>query len=402
MKILVINSGSSSLKYQLFDMTDKSVLVSGLVERIGADVSGLKHKKHPDTDTEQVFVEEKGMPDHKAALERVVELIVDPDKGVIASAEEINAVGHRVLHGGDEFIAPSLIDDKVIATIEKFIPLGPLHNPANLMGIRVAMKMFAVPHVAIFDTAFHQTMPAEAYMYALPYELYEELRIRRYGFHGTSHKYIVREGAKQLGKNPEDVNLITVHLGNGSSMAAVRNGKCVDTTMGLTPLEGLLMGTRSGDIDPAVIYFLHQQKGMSFDEIDTLLNKKSGFLGVCGMSDMRDIHAAIEKGDERCKLALEMFAYRNKKYIGSYLAALGKVDAIIFTAGIGENDDVARAMSLEGLEGLGIVLDLEANGKRFSEAGLISAPESAIQVWVIPTNEELEIAEQTMEVIKAS
>ncbi len=402
MKILVINSGSSSLKYQLFDMTDKSVLASGLVERIGAAMSGLKHKKHPGCDDERVVVEEAPMSDHKAALERVVELIVDPEKGVIASSSEINAVGHRVLHGGEEFIAPSLIDDEVIATIEKFIPLGPLHNPANLMGIRVAMKMFHVPHVAIFDTAFHQTMPPEAYMYALPYEMYEDLRIRRYGFHGTSHQYIARAGAKQLGRNPEDVNLITVHLGNGSSMAAVRKGKCIDTTMGLTPLEGLLMGTRSGDIDPAIIYFLHKQKDMSFDEIDTLLNKKSGFLGVCGMNDMRDIHTAIAKGDARCKLALEMFAYRNKKYIGSYMAALGHVDAIIFTAGIGENDDVARALSLEGMENLGIVLDKEANNRRFGEPGRISSSESAIQVWVIPTNEELEIAEQTMEVIEAS
>jgi acetate kinase len=402
MKILVINSGSSSLKYQLFDMTDRSVLASGLVERIGADKSGLKHKKHPDSDREKTHVEEPVVPDHKAALERVVELIEDPDMGVISGRSEINAVGHRVLHGGEEFIAPSLINDEVIATIKKFIPLGPLHNPANLMGITVAMKIFDVPHVAIFDTAFHQTMPPEAFMYALPYELYDELRIRRYGFHGTSHKYIARQGANVLGKKPEEVNLITVHLGNGSSMAAVKKGKCVDTTMGLTPLEGLLMGTRSGDIDPAIIYFLHQQKDMSFDEIDTLLNKKSGFLGVCDMNDMRDIHAAIEKGDERAKLALDMFAYRNKKYIGSYLAALGSVDAIVFTAGIGENDDVARWRSLEGLEAFGIKLDKEANNQRFGEPGLISTPDSAIQVWVIPTNEELEIAEQTMEVIGAS
>lgn len=400
MKTLVLNSGSSSLKYQLIDMETETALCSGLVERIGLEVGNISYKKAPDTDAEEKTALEMEIPTHSVGLRKVIDLITDPEKGVVKDKAEISVVGHRVLHGGEHFCAPTIVDDKVLDAIEACIPLGPLHNPANLDGIKVAQELFpGVPQVAVFDTEFHQTMPAHAFMYALPYEMYEQDRIRRYGFHGTSHKYVAGEMAAKLGKPLEECNLITVHLGNGSSMAAVEGGKCVDTTMGLTPLEGLVMGTRSGDVDPAVCGFLARNKNMSVTDIDSILNKKSGLEGICGMSDMRDIHAAEAKGDEKAILAVNMLTYRNKKYIGSYIAALGRVDAIVFTAGIGENDDVVRLKTLQGLERLGIVIDEAANAGRKGEPAKISAADSAIQVWVIPTNEELAIARESSEVL---
>ncbi len=400
MKVLVINSGSSSIKYQLLDMENESVMVTGLVERIGEDVGDLQSKAYPGSDNEAVTQLHQAIPDHDTGMRLVIDLITDPEKGVIADKNEIGAIGHRVVHGGENFNQPTIIDDTVIATIAACEPLAPLHSPANLDGIRVAMELFPdAPQVAVFDTAFHQTIPEHAYMYALPYELYEKEHIRRYGFHGTSHKFVAGEMARILGKSLDEVNLITVHLGNGSSITAVEKGKSIDTSMGLTPLEGLVMGTRCGDVDPAIYPFLAGNKQMSIKEIDTMLNKQSGLKGLCGMNDMRDIHAAIAKGDERAKIALDVQTYRNKKYIGAYMAVLGSVDAIVFTAGIGENDDIVRRESLNGLEGLGIKIDEEINAQRAKKPFQISTVDSAVAVWVIPTNEELAIARETREIV---
>jgi len=400
MKVLVINSGSSSIKYQLLDTDTESVMVNGLVERIGEDMGDLKNKAHPDTDGEVVTKLEQPIPDHSTGMRLAIDLITDPEKGVIADKSEIDAIGHRVVHGGEGFSQPTIIDDEVIAIIEACVPLAPLHNAASLDGIRVSMELFPdAPQVVVFDTAFHQTIPAHAFMYALPYELYENDRIRRYGFHGTSHKFVAGEMASILGKPLEELNVVTVHLGNGGSITAIKNGKSVDTSMGLTPLEGLVMGTRSGDVDPAVHAFLARNKNMSIEEIDTMLNKQSGLKGLCGMNDMRDIHDAIEKGDERAKIALDVQTYRNKKYIGAYMAVLGCVDAIVFTAGIGENDDIVRRESLSGLECLGVKIDEKINAQRAKEPLKISTIDSAVAVWVIPTNEELAIARETREVL---
>ena len=400
MKVLVINSGSSSIKYQLLDMASESVLVSGLVERIGEAKGDLTNKAFPGTDKQTVTKIEQPIPDHKTGMRLAIELICDPDKGVISDMSEIGAVGHRVVHGGEDFHQPTLITDEVIAAIEANVPLAPLHNPANLDGIRVAMELFpGVPQVAVFDTAFHQTIPAHAYMYALPYELYEKDRVRRYGFHGTSHKFVAGECARVLGKNLDELNCITVHLGNGCSMTAVENGKSVDTSLGMTPLEGLVMGTRSGDVDPAIHTFLARNKGMDIEAIDAMLNKESGLKGLCGMNDMRDIHAAIESGDVNARLALDVQTYRNRKYIGAYMAVLGRVDAIVFTAGIGENDDIVRRESLRGLESFGVKIDEAANAQRAKEPLKISADDSAMAVWVIPTNEELAIGRETREIL---
>ncbi|SKA95006.1 acetate kinase [Paucidesulfovibrio gracilis DSM 16080] len=401
MKILVINAGSSSIKYQMLDMTDESVMASGLVERIGEPSGAVSYKAFPDTDNECKTTLEQPIPEHETGMKLVIDLLIHPEKGVIKDLKEIGAVGHRIVHGGDKFHAPTVVTDEVEQAIEDTILMAPLHNPAHLAGIRTAKRFFPdVPQVVVFDTAFHQTMPPEAYMYAMPYEMYEELRLRRYGAHGTSHKYVAGEAARLLGKQPEECNLITLHLGNGCSMSAVKGGECVDTSMGLTPLAGLIMGTRCGDIDPAVYAFLERAKGLKLSEIDMIMNKKSGLLGLCGMNDMRDIHAAVEKGDEKAELALNMVAYRTRKYIGSYLAALeGKVDAIVFTAGIGENDDIARAMSVQGLEALGISIDQEKNAGRVKEPRAVHADDSRVQIWVIPTNEELEIARQTRELV---
>ena len=400
MKVLVINSGSSSIKYQLLNMADETVLVSGLVERIGDIKGDLTNKALPDSDTPVVTKIEQPIPDHNAGMRLAIDLITDPEKGVIKDKSEIGAIGHRVVHGGEDFHQPTLITEDVIAAIEANVPLAPLHNPANLDGIRVAMELFPeAPQIVVFDTAFHQTIPAHAYMYALPYALYEKDRIRRYGFHGTSHKFVASECARVLNKKFDTLNCITVHLGNGCSMTAVENGKSVDTSFGLTPLEGLVMGTRSGDVDPAVHSFLSRNKGMDIESIDAMLNKESGLKGLCGMNDMRDIHAAIEKGDKNAKLALDVQTYRNRKYIGAYMAVLGRVDAIVFTAGIGENDDIVRRESVKGLECFGIKINEEVNAQRVKKSLKISTDDSSVAVWVIPTNEELAIARETKDVL---
>jgi len=403
MKVLVINSGSSSIKYQLLDTETEAVLVTGLVERIGDEKGILTNKVFPDTGEQSVIKMEKAIPDHSTGMRLAIELIVDPEKGVIKDKSEIDAVGHRVVHGGENFHKPTIVTPEVIAAIEATVPLAPLHNPANLDGIRVSMELFpGVPQVVVFDTAFHQTLPPHAYMYALPYELYEKDRVRRYGFHGTSHKFVAGECARSMGKKFEEFNCITIHLGNGCSMAAVENGKSVDTSFGLTPLEGLVMGTRSGDVDPAICAFLHRNKGMSIEEIDAMLNKESGLKGLCGMNDMRDIHAGIKKGDERAKLALDVQTYRNRKYIGSYMAVLGRVDAIVFTAGIGENDDIVRRESVKGLECFGVKIDEKINAQRAKGPLRISTDDSNVQIWVIPTNEELAIARATKSVLNGN
>ena len=381
-------------------MQDESVLASGLVERIGEAEGLIKCTLRPDSDAEEVIKILEVIPNHEHGMRKAVDLLTDANRGVIADRRDITAVGHRVVHGGEEFTQPTLITDEVLAVIEKTIPLAPLHNPANLDGIRVARELFPeAPQVAVFDTAFHQTIPPHAFHYALPYELYEKHRVRRYGFHGTSHIFVAGECAKLMGKKPEELNIITVHLGNGCSMTAVEKGRSIDTTLGLTPLEGLVMGTRSGDVDPAIYAFLARNCDMDIDAIDNMLNKQSGLKGLCGLNDMRDIQDAIAGGDQRAKLALDVQTYRNRKYIGAYMAALGHVDAIVFTAGIGENDDIVRARSVEGLENFGIVMDQKVNAQRVKKPTLLSAQESKVQIWGIPTNEELAIARQAVEVV---
>jgi len=403
MNVLVINSGSSSIKYQLLDMRTERVLCSGAVERIGEGQGTVTHKIAPDSDKEDKITLSQPIADHEAGMHLVIGLITDAERGVVKSLDEIEAIGHRIVQGGDLFDRSCLVDDEVVAGLTRLIPLGPVHNPGHLAGIRVSRHLFPkVPQVTVFDTVFHQTMPPRAYMYALPYDLYEELKVRRYGFHGTSHAYVTKEAARFLGKSVDEVNLITVHLGNGSSMCAVQNGKSVDTSMGLTPLEGLIMGTRCGDADLAIYPLIGAAKGMSIEEINDLTNKQSGFKGICGKNDMRDIHAAVAQGDTKAKLALDMFGYRNRKYIGSYLAVLGRVDAIVFTAGIGENDPVARELSCRGLEHLGIKLDHDRNLAPTRGARDIACSDSPVRVLVIPTNEELEIARQTVGVLRAS
>jgi len=403
MNVLVINSGSSSIKYQLLDMNTERVMCSGAVERIGEAQGVLTHKIAPGSEGEDKITLNQPIADHEEGMHLIIGLITDAERGVVKSLDEIEAIGHRIVQGGDLFDRSCLVDDAVVDGLTKLIPLGPVHNPGHLAGIRVSRHLFPkVPQVTVFDTVFHQTMPPRAYMYALPYELYEELKVRRYGFHGTSHAYVSKEAARFLGKPAAEVNLITVHLGNGSSMCAVQNGKSVDTSMGLTPLEGLIMGTRCGDADLAIYPLIGAAKGMSIEEINDLTNKQSGFKGICGKNDMRDIHAAVAQGDSRAKLALDMFGYRNRKYIGSYLAVLGRVDAIVFTAGIGENDPVARELSTRGLEHLGIKLDHDRNLAPARGARDIASADSKVRVLVIPTNEELEIARQTVGVLRAS
>lgn len=401
MKVLVINAGSSSCKYQLLEMDTKTVLCSGIAERIGQQNGRLTHKIAPGTEREKKIVRDEDFPTHVEAMELVIALLTDPVDGVIRDKGEIFAIGHRVLHGGESITEPVLVDQHVKDVIKECFLLGPLHNPANLMGIEVAEKLFpGVPNVAVFDTAFGMGMPPDAFMYALPYELYEELKIRRYGFHGTSHKYIARKTAEYLGKPQSELNSVTMHLGNGSSMSCVKNGKCYDTSMGLTPLEGLIMGTRCGSIDPAIVPFLQEKKGYSPAEVDTVMNKKSGLLGICGFTDMRDVHAEVEKGNKRAALALQMLVRSIRKMLGAYIFLLdGKPDAIVFTAGIGENDPIVRAAVCEGLEGLGIRLDHKENDTRKPGARTISTPDSRIRVLVIPTDEELEIAEATLRVL---
>ena len=401
MKILVINCGSSSLKYQLLDMTTATALASGLIERIGEPQGLLTHKNHPDTDGETQIEREEPIADHEAGLRLAQELLADPRTGVVADAADIQAVGHRVVHGGEAFKASALISPEVMAAIEKTIPLAPLHNPANLMGIQVARELFPnAPQVAVFDTAFHQTMPPQAYHYALPYEFYEELGVRRYGFHGTSHKFVAEEAAGLLKRPLKDLNLVTAHLGSGASICAIAKGRSIDTSMGMTPLGGVMMGTRGGDLDPGVLMYIAEQKGYSVAEIDRVLQKESGLKGICGSNDMRDIHARAADGDERARLAQDMFIHRIRQYIGAYFFVLGKVDALVFTAGIGEHDPLTRQKCCEGLEPFGLILDREKNQTGRGQARGVSTPDSPVGILVIPTNEELEIARQTVEVLK--
>lgn len=401
MKILVINTGSSSIKYQLFDMADESVLASGVMEKIGESNSVLTHKL-PKKGKDARIVKEEPVADHREGLIHIVDLLTDGERGVIHDTSEIAAVGHRVVHGGESFRKPALIDDKVIETIREYVPLAPLHNPGNLVGIEVARGLFKdVPQVAVFDTAFHQTIPPYAFHYALPYDLYEKYHVRRYGFHGTSHRFVAKEAAKFLGKPLEETNLITIHLGNGGSITAIEKGHSVDTSMGMTPLEGVIMGTRCGDLDPAIHFFLAKEAQMSIQDLDNLMNKKSGLKGICGVNDMRDIQAKKDEGDYQSALAIDMYAYRIKKYIGAYSAVLGEVDALVFTAGIGENAPNIRAMSCTGLTALGINIDAEKNTRRPEPVYAIHTEDSRTKVLVVSTNEELEIAEETMDVVEA-
>lgn len=394
MNILVINCGSSSLKYQLIDMNEEKVLAKGLAERIGIEGSRIKHKT---TGKEEVIIE-KPMSNHKVVLELVLNALVDPEHGAIKSMDEISAVGHRVVHGGEKFASSVKIDDEVMKALNECVELAPLHNPPNIMGIEACKELMPnTPMVGVFDTAFHQTMPSSNYIYPLPYELYEKYGIRKYGFHGTSHKYVSKRTAEILDKDIKDLKIITCHLGNGASICAVQNGKSTDTSMGFTPLEGLAMGTRSGDMDPAIIPFVMEKEKLSLEEVNNLLNKKSGVLGISGVSsDFRDIEEAAQNGNERAKLALDVFVNRVKKYIGSYMMLMGGVDAIVFTAGIGENSAEIREMVCSGLEGLNIELDIEKNKTRGKEA-IVSKDSSKVKILVVPTNEELMIARDTKE-----
>ncbi len=398
MKVLVINAGSSSLKYQLIDMDSVTVMAKGLCERIGIDGSNLQHKNLVKGLAEKI---EKPMKDHADAIQMVIDALSDKEYGVISSMSEIGAVGHRVVHGGEYFADSYIIDGKVLEALKMCIPLAPLHNPPNIIGIEACEKIMpGVPQVGVFDTAFHQTMPKEAYMYALPYSYYEKYKIRKYGFHGTSHKFVSQEAAKMLSKAPEDIKIITCHLGNGSSVSAVKNGKCVDTSMGFTPLDGVVMGTRTGSMDPAVVTFVMENEHLTAKEMDNLMNKKSGVFGISGISsDFRDLSDAAEKGDEKAKLALDMFTYSVKKLIGAYAAAMGGVDAVVFTAGIGENDGAMRKEIVSGLEFMGIKIDDEKNKKR-GEAIDVSAPDASVKTFVIPTNEELMIALDTKRLVE--
>ena len=393
MKILVINAGSSSLKYQLIDMTTEDVLAKGLCERIGIEGSRLKHRP---IGKDEIIIESP-MPTHAAAVDLVIKALTDGDYGVIKDMSEINAIGHRVVHGGELFNGSVIINDEVKQALVLCSDLAPLHNPANLIGIEACEKaMPGVVQVGVFDTAFHQTMPKEAYTYAIPYEYYEKYKIRKYGFHGTSHKYVTIRAAEMLGKDINDINIITCHLGNGSSMTAVKNGKSVDTTMGFTPLAGVPMGTRCGDIDPAILTFLMEKEGLTAAEIDNILNKKSGVFGVSQLSsDFRDLSEARAKGDEKAALAENMFMYAVKKCIGQYMAVLGRVDAIVFTAGVGENNAEGREMIMDGLELLGAKIDPVKNNRRGGEFEA-SADDSKIKIFVISTNEELMIAKETL------
>ncbi len=396
MNILVINAGSSSLKYQMIEMTQQQIIAKGAVERIGIEGSSLTHTP----EGKDKVVISQPIPDHKVAIELVLSALTDKKHGVISSMKEINAVGHRVVHGAELFSASVLIDEKVLDAIKECCELAPLHNPANLMGIEACIAtMPGTPMVAVFDTAFHQTMGKQAYLYGLSYEAYSKYRVRRYGFHGTSHKYVSNRYAELIGKDIRDLKIITCHLGNGSSITAVDGGKSVDTTMGFTPLEGIVMGTRSGDIDPAIVPYLMNKMNMSLDQAINYLNKQCGVYGLSGVSsDFRDLWAAAESGNERAQMALDVFCYRIRKFIGSYAAAMGGVDAIVFTAGIGENDKRIREKCVTGLEFLGAVIDKDRNSARGETR--ISSDDSKVDIWVVPTNEELAIARESYGICK--
>jgi acetate kinase len=397
MKVLVVNCGSSSLKYQLIDMSDESVMAKGLVERIGIEGSILTHES---AGKDKKVIEEP-MKDHKKALELVLEAVVNKEYGAIESMNEIEAVGHRVVHAGEKFSDSVIINDDVIAALEECIELAPLHNPPNLIGIRACMELMpGTRMVGVFDTAFHQTMPPSSYIYAIPYEYYEKYGVRKYGFHGTSHKYVAQRTASMLGKDLDSLKIITCHLGNGASITAIENGKSVDTSMGFTPLEGLVMGTRCGDLDPAIITFIMEKENLSIDDINNLLNKKSGVLGISGISsDFRDLESAAKEGNQRAQLALDKFNVRVKKYIAACAAVMGGVDAIVFTAGLGENSIGARELICSDFEFMGVELDKEKNNVRGKET-IISKDSSKVKVLVVPTNEELMIARDTVCLLK--
>ena len=396
MKILVLNCGSSSIKYKLFDMDSKEVIAQGGIEKIGLKGSFLKFTL-PDGKKK---ILEKDIPEHTVGVEFILQTLIDPEYGAIKSLDEINAVGHRMVHGGERFSKSVLLDKEVLEAFTACNDLAPLHNPANLKGVDAVSAILPnIPQVGVFDTAFHQTMPDYAYLYAVPYELYEKYGVRRYGFHGTSHRYVSQRVCEFLGVKPEGLRLITCHIGNGGSIAAIKDGKCIDTTMGLTPLEGLMMGTRSGDIDAGAVTFIMDKEGLDTTGISNLLNKKSGVLGVSGVSsDMRELEAAVAEGNQRAVLAEKMYFYRIKKYIGAYAAALGGVDVILFTGGVGENQASCRSCVCEGLEFMGVKLDAEKNNVRGEEA-VISAADSKVKVVVIPTDEELLIASDTMDIV---
>ena len=400
MKILVINAGSSSLKYQLIDMTNESVLAKGLCDRIGIAGGNFKHK----VDGREDYKIDVDMKNHEDAVKLVIDTLVDKEHGVISSMDEIGAVGHRLVHGADKFSKSVIIDDEVIETVRECSVLSPLHNPANLTGVKACQTiMKGVAQVGVFDTGFHQTMPDYAYLYPIPYKFYEKYRIRRYGFHGTSHRYVSGRAADMLGKKPEDIKIVTCHLGNGSSIAAIDGGKCLDTTMGMTPLEGLMMGTRSGSIDPAIITFLMEKEGMTYAEIDKMLNKESGILGISEKtSDNRDIEEGARNGDERCRLIESMLCHQITKYVGGYIAAMGGCDAVVFTGGIGENNPHYRRRVAEKLAFMGAKIDVEKNdaAKRNGLEADVSAEGSKVKILVIPTNEELMIARDTFELVK--
>lgn len=397
MKILVLNCGSSSIKYALYNMDDKSVMTSGGAERVGLEGAFVKVKL-PGGEKKQIMHD---IPEHTEGVKFIFSLLTDPEIGVIKDLKEIDAVGHRMVHGGEKFNKSVLLTEEVLKTFEECSDLAPLHNPANLKGVRAVQELMpGLPQVGVFDTAFHQTMPDYAYMYAIPYELYEKYGIRRYGFHGTSHRYVSHRVCDFLGVKPEEQRIITCHIGNGGSVAAVKFGKCMDTSMGLTPLEGVMMGTRSGDIDGGAVSFIEKKLGLDADGISNLLNKKSGVYGITGISsDMREIEAAEKAGNPKAILAQNMYNYRIKKYIGAYAAAMGGVDIIVFTAGVGENQTGMRAGACEDLEWMGVKLDKEKNEKVRGEEAVISAPDSRVKVVVIPTDEELMIATDTMNLL---
>jgi acetate kinase len=399
MKILVINSGSSSIKYQLFDMIAKTVLASGVLEQIGEAQSRLTHQTRNAQGAMHEIVKTDAVADHQAGFQLIGAVL--SESGAVQDPNALSGIGHRVVHGGEKFKEPTLINDKVIQTIRRLSPLAPLHNPANLTGIEVAMQNAPdVPQVAVFDTAFHQSIPIYAFRYAIPQDLYEAHHVRRYGFHGTSHDYVAKQAATLMDRPLNSLNLISLHLGNGASAAAVKAGKSIDTSMGMTPLEGLIMGTRCGDIDPAIIFYLKRKTGLARDEVESILNQDSGLKGICGVNDMRQIEELAQDGNSQARLAIEMVCYRIKKYIGAYYAVLGRLDALIFTAGIGEKSPLIRAGACQGLSHLGIEIDPEKNNQKSKKAFEIQTGDSTVKVLVIPTNEELEIAEQTLACIQ--
>ncbi|MFP5212635.1 MAG: acetate/propionate family kinase [Acidobacteriota bacterium] len=402
MRVIVVNSGSSSIKYEVFALDDRTSLVAGLLERIGTREATLKHRRLTDLDTWEEFTDTRPIANHHEGLQFILD-VASQHPTTRDAPGEFYGFGHRVVHGGEIFRDPVIVDDEVIRQIKGLVPLAPLHNPSNIVAIEVLRELRPdVPNVAVFDTAFHQSLPPKAFHYALPYELYRNHHIRRYGFHGSSHSYVAREAARYLGIAGDRVNLITLHLGNGASVAAIQDGKSVDTSMGLTPLEGLIMGTRCGDLDPALHFYLSRATGLPFEKIEDMLNKESGLKGICGLNDMREIQQRAEQGEDLARLAIEMFCYRIKKYIGAYFAVLGRLDGVVFTGGIGENSAFIRSRCCEGLEALGISVNERKNSQASKGICEVQAEASRVRVLVVPTDEEREIANQTIDTIGRS